>query len=78
MKHPYSFHFNHRTTRPEYERMRRIARFWRVHQPLDSDVPYEHHFCFDYWERFFPAGPYPAEPLNDRLNWYSSGKDIPF
>ena len=68
--------FNRRTKRREYERMRRIARFWRVY-----DAPPDHWppaFYSEFWNWFRPAAPYPAEPLAVRLNEYSANKDIPY
>lgn len=68
--------FNRRTKRREYERMRRIARFWRVYDAPPDDWPPA--FYSEFWDWFRPAGPYPAAPLAVRLDEHSAAKDIPY
>lgn len=68
--------FSRDTTRREYERMRRVARFWAAYDAPPDRWPPD--YAGEFWELFAPAGPYPATPLADRLNDYANAKEIPY
>lgn len=67
--------FTYETTRREYERMRRIARFWRVYHPQDCWVQ-PPDFYSEFWQLFSPIRPANQdEPLQKQADDFD---EIPF